>query len=278
MTHDDTPKQGDRFRTVFLEAAVPLLSFGGTVTGILLWGMGLRFGIQYAAIGCVLGSCILAYLAWIRQKKDIVSLTTPLYAVIFFAVPTDYLAGIVLQLLFAASLTILLVRLKFRFGGVRESGRAAGNDLEEPLNSYCGTVREHMAGVSTETAHHAAVAFARFARGEYREAARVAEAAMAEPEYATPWPLLVTAFSIVREQGLLLEDSPDQPDRFIDFSAPDAGLLAKSLPPEGNYADRFGVSLDNALLLLYAVAWNASTKDRPLLLAGQGFALKLFAP
>ena len=261
-----------------LELAVPVFSFGGALLALFFSGMGSSVDVRYFAAGCVIGSFILAYLAWIRPQKDIVALTTPIYSFLFFVLPSDFAVNIILELLYAASLTILLVRLKFRFGAAPESGRGAGKALEEPLKTYCETVREQMADVSPEAAHYAAVGFARFAEGDYREAARVAEAAMAELEYTNPWPLLVTAFSIIREQGLLLEDSLDQPDQFIDFSAPDAGLLAKSLLPEGKYTTRFEVSLDNALLLLYAVAWNASAKDQPLLLTGQGFALKLFAP
>ena len=131
MTRTDTDRRSGFAGTKFLELLVPVLSFGGTFAGIFIWSLGFHFGIQYAAIGCVLGSCILVYLAWIRQKKDIVSLTTPIYAFIFFVVPTDYLPGIVLQLLFAASLTILLVRLKYRFGSSDEPSRT-GRSLPDP--------------------------------------------------------------------------------------------------------------------------------------------------
>jgi hypothetical protein len=266
------------FTILLLELAVPALSFGGALLALFFSGMGSTVDVRYFAAGCVIGSFVLAYLAWIRPHKDIVALTTPIYSFLFFVLPSDFAVNIILELLYAASLTILLVRMKFRFGAAPESGRTTGKALEEPLKTYCETVREQMAGVSPEVAHYAALGFARFAQGDYREAAHMAEAAMAELEYTNPWPLLVTAFAIVREQGLLLEDSSDQPDQFIDFSAPDAGLLAKSLPPEDKFTIRFEVSLDNALLLLFAVAWNASAKDQPLLLTGQGFALKLFAP
>ena len=83
---------------------------------IISFSQGLLLDFRYPALGCVLASFVLAYLAWIRPKKDIVALSTPIYSLIFFVVPTEYMSGIILQLLYAVSLTILLVRLKYRFG------------------------------------------------------------------------------------------------------------------------------------------------------------------
>ena len=100
----------------WMEIAIPLFSFGGAVMAILFQIQGISLDFRIPAFGCVLASCFLAYLAWIRPKKDIVALTTPIYSFIFFIVPTDYSTGVVLQLLYAVSLTILLVRLKVRFG------------------------------------------------------------------------------------------------------------------------------------------------------------------
>ena len=64
--------------------------------------------LRVTAAGCVCASFTLAYLAWILPKKDIVALTTPIYAIIFFAVPLDDpVATIILELLYAISLSIL---------------------------------------------------------------------------------------------------------------------------------------------------------------------------
>ena len=263
---------------LLLELAVPVLSFGGVILALLFSGPESAFDIRYFAIGCVLGSFALAYLAWIRPRKDIVALTTPIYSVLFFVVPSDFAVNFILELLYAVSLTILLIRLKLRFGPATESGMFRERSLEEPLKTYCETIHGQATGLDPEVAHYAAVAFARFARGDYREAAQVAGAALADLANAQSWPLLITAFNIVREQALSLEESADRPEQFIEFSASDTGLLAKSLPRSDRLNDRFEVSLDNALLLLFAAAWTASEKDRAALLVGQGFALKLFAP
>ncbi|MCK9632611.1 MAG: hypothetical protein M0R30_13345 [Methanoregula sp.] len=261
-----------------LELAVPVFSLGGALAAIIFSGSGGDpVDLRYFATGCIIGSFILAYLAWIRPHKDIVALTTPIYSVFFFVMPSDFSVGIILILLYAVSLTLLLVRLKLRFG-VAHTPENGGQSLKEPLKSYCETVRQQAAGIPLEAAHAAAVTFARFAQGEYREAAQAAGAATVSLTETNPCPPLVTAFAIVREQALLLDESTDQPEQFIEFSASDAAVLAKPLSPADQLNDRFEVSLDNALLLLFATAWNASAKDQPVLLLGQSFALKIFNP
>ena len=269
-----TPKAGHTI--LLLELAVPVCSFGGALLALFFSGMGSSVDIRYFAGGSVAASFALAYLAWIRPHKDIVALTTPIYAILFFVVPSDFSVNIILELLYAVSLTILLVRMKLRFGAAPATGVAGGKSLQEPLKTYCESVREQAVGLSPGTAHYAAVGFARFAEGDYREAAQVAaDAAMTD---GGTWPLLATAFAIVREQALLMDGPAGHPEQFIEFPATDAGFLAKPLPPDNNRHACFEVSLDNALLLLYAAAWNGSVRDQPYLLAGQGFALKLIAP
>jgi hypothetical protein len=261
-------------RIFLLELAVPFFSFGGALLALLFSGPGSAIDVRIFAAGCVFGSFALAYLAWIRPHKDIVALTTPIYSILFFMVPSDFSVNFILELLYSVSLTILLVRMKMRFGAAPETGGTGGKSLEDPLKTYCENLREQATGLSPEMAHSAAAGFARFAQGEYREAAEVADAAMIG---AGSWSPLATAFAIVREQALMMEESADRSENFLEFSATDAGLLAKPRPPEEKVHARLEVSLDNALLLLYAAAWNGSPADRSLLLTGQGFALKLFA-
>jgi hypothetical protein len=275
-TTQETPARAG-YWIPLLELAVPVLSFGGAFLALFFSGLGSTVDIRYFAAGCVMASCILAYLAWIRPRKDIVALTTPLYSFLFFIMPSEITIDLVLEFLYAVSLTILLIRLKFWFGAAPADGMAEGNCLEEPIRGYCGKVREHAAGLSPAAAHRAAAGVIWFAQGEYRKVAEAADAALADPD-CSGRPVLATAFAIIREQALQLEDSKDQPEQFIEFTADDAGVLAKPLPPEDNINNRFEVSLENALLLLYAIAWNASEEDHPVLLSAQGFALKLIAP
>jgi hypothetical protein len=257
-----------------LELAVPLFSFGGAFLAIFFSEMGIPVDFHYTAIGCVIASCILAYLAWIRPKKDIVALTTPIYAFIFFLVPTDEETGIVLQLLYAVSLTILLVRLKYRFG---KPGTAAslGKELGGTLKTYIDRTSGAWKNTSPDTAHRATLVFVQFAQGDYGKVANISATVTLTGEESGHEQALSRAFAIVREHAELLDKSLPRPYAYQVFRPEDADLLAHPLPPSGDSDHEFYLSLDNALLLLYSVAWSASGQDQPHLLPRQPFAQKL---
>jgi hypothetical protein len=217
---------------------------------------------------------VLAYLAWIRPRKDIVALTTPIYSFIFIAVPGDPFSTIVLELLYAASLTILLVRLKYRFG---DPGIAISElkELADPLKTYVGQTQGVCGGISPKTAHQATLAFVMFAQAEYGAAANASGTAAEEMEESGNNSCLTQAFKIVREHAELLDRSLPRPQTFLTFSPEDADLLAK--PASHGDEQEFYAALDNALLLVFSAAWNNSRPDRPHLLSGQSFALKLMS-
>ena len=263
---------------ILMELGVPLLSFGGAALAVLFWTTGATIDFRFSILGCVLASWLLAYLAWIRPRKDIVALTTPIYSFIFLAVPTDSFSAVILELLYAVSLTILLVRLKYRFGRPGPAARDA-KELAEPLRTYVEQTRDLWTGTSPEAAHHATVAFVRFAEGEFGETARRSGTAAGQPEDIGTAPCLTRAFMIVSEHASLLDQSLPHPATYRTFLPEDSGVLAKHLVPEqeGDY-DGFDTTLDNALLLLFSAAWNASPEeDRPHLLACQSFAQKLLS-
>lgn len=256
----------------YAELLVPVLAFGGTFFGIALHNAGVQFEIQYAAIGGLLASCVLAYLAWTRIHKDIVALSTPIYGIIFFITPIEYSAGVILQLAYAAGLTVLAARLRYRFG----PGIAGGSDTKElppgPLRDYVESTRGSFDGLFSVTGHDAALAFFRFSEGEYQLAAEVAHAASCRdgtPEY------LIRAFSILRQHAEVLDRNEPRPVTYLTFLPADASLLARPLPGAGDPEREFGTMMDNALLLLYSAAWHASQEDRPSLLSVQRFAQKL---
>ena len=269
---------GDKLflETKFLELAVPILSFGGTLAGILLWNAGVRFDIQYAAFGSVLGSCILAYLAWIRPRRDIVALSTPIYAVVFFLAPIEYLPGIIIQLLYATGLTILLVRLKVRFGTPKAPARDA-QELGEPLLAYAGRVRKYFPAIPGEVSRDAGDVFIRFARGEYGHAADRATRAIDDLGDVPGAAVVTRAFSVLAEQSRHLEQTLALPDEYLEFAPEDSQFLACPQPAGGDPEQAYHTTLYNALLLLFAVAWNGPGADRDRYLAYREFALKLFA-
>lgn len=260
----------------YLEFAIPIFSFGATLVGVLAWKVGFEINFQFFSIGCVIGSCLLAYLAWIRPKKDIVALSTPIYAFIFFVVPTDYVSGLTLQLLYSVSLTLLLIRLKYRFG-VYHTAVSSGKELAAPLKAYVEQNRDAVAGISPEDAHQAAVVISQFACGEYHEVARITKNITGQPEDRVTYSYLTRAFAIVHEHAIVLEQSLPRPEPYQTFLPEDEGLLANSQLPEYSEDRKFDTTFDNALLLLFSVAWNNAPADRLHLLTCQQFVLKLLA-
>jgi hypothetical protein len=258
---------------------VPVLSFGGAALAILVWTNGIAIDLRFTAAGCVLASVVLAYLAWVRPKKDIVALTTPIYALIFFAVPLDdAVATIILELLYAVSLSILLVRLKYRFGkpaaAIPEGGALVG-----PLKEYVDRTHQACARMPTAAAHRAALVVLRFTAGNYGDVPPEAHEGIRELEGSGCAPAFTRAFEIVAEQAEITEKSRPRPSLYKEFAASDAALLARPLLPkkknEDGYDPGYDAALDNALLLLFAAGWTASEADRPHLRTAEAFAAKV---
>ena len=260
----------------WLELAVPVISFGGILIAFFFLSQGNIQDIRIASAGCIIASFILAYLAWIRPKKDIVALTTPLYAIILFVLPSELIPDLILPILYAISLTILLVRLKYRFG---KPGTAVsmGKELGGTLKAYVDQTREPLKNLSPDTAHSATLAFVQFAQGDYAKVAGISETISGTDDNPVREQCVARAFSIVKEHAALLDKALPRPEFYQSFNPEHADLLAKHLPPGMDEDHAFYLALDNALLLLYSAAWNGSEKDRPHLLARQPFAQKLIS-
>jgi len=269
-------KQAEELSHRWLEYAVPLLSFGGALLAFVIWVSNAALDFRFSILGCVLGSWALAYLAWIRPKKDIVALSTPLYSFIFIAIPTDVFSSVFLEVLYAASLTILLVRLKYRFGTTASTAYRL-KELAAPLKPYVVRTSGSCKGIGPESGHSAAVVFVRFAEGNYGEAARESGTAAGQLEGAGINSCLTRAFKIVREHAALLDKSLPRPQTCLTFFAEDADLLAKPVSVSIGNDQEFYATLENALLLLFSAAWNNSEKDRTHLLACEAFAQKLLS-
>jgi hypothetical protein len=89
------------------------LSVGAISIGASLLGWALQTDLLGIA-GCFLGSILLAAVAYLKPRKDIVALLTPMYAVIIFY-GLEMPPTIWTQILFAVSITILAIRLEQRF-------------------------------------------------------------------------------------------------------------------------------------------------------------------
>lgn len=112
-------------RDLLLSAGVPLASFGGIPAAIALANAGLIADPGSFAWGCVIGSLLLAYLAYLKPRRDLVSLLVPIFALVIFIVPGDLRPNLLTQLLFAATLTALVIRLNRSFSKKQGDARSA---------------------------------------------------------------------------------------------------------------------------------------------------------
>jgi hypothetical protein len=98
-----------------LSLAVPAVSFGSIILNVFLLEMGLITDIGPFGAGQFVASILLAILAWTMPRKDIVSLMAPIYALLIFVVPLDLKPNVLTQILFAASISVLVIRLNRSF-------------------------------------------------------------------------------------------------------------------------------------------------------------------
>lgn len=251
MAADEREKLPVTVNRRFLEPAVPLVAFGITGIGILLWVAGYTIDFQYFSIGCAISSFILAYLAWIQPRKDIVALSTPIYGIVFLSTPIEAAAGIVLQLLYAAGLTILLFRLKKRFGD--DGSCPCSLTPDEPLGRYRERLLSGITTISPDLARAAGRVFIRFAEGEYEQAGAFArDTGISQDEIPAP---VERAFAIVTEQtGLMTAGSPCPAESCTAFSPDQQEFLFHPVPEQTNHNQDSSLHLENALLLLYVIA------------------------
>ncbi len=258
MSTGESPQGSGWGNEQYLEAAVPLIAFGVTVAGILLWKAGVPIEFQYVSIGCLVSSCILAYLAWTRPRKDIVALSTPIYGIVFLSAPIEPEAGAVLQLLYAGGLSILLIRLKRRFGS--DASLVSVLSPKEPLGIYRDRLLAGISPVPPELAQAAGSVFIRFAGGEYDQAREFAQSASSIPDRAGH-PLLMQALAIVADQaGRMNAASPPLPESPV-FSGSDARLLFHPVDNSMDPEQKNSLGLDNALILLYVVSLESQENE-----------------
>jgi fructose-specific phosphotransferase system IIC component len=86
---------------------VAALSFGGIVISLAVGGI-----LTYSGVaGCVISSFILGIVAFLREKKDIVAIMAPLYAVLIFNPYSEFTTGIIMQIMYAVTISVIAVRL-----------------------------------------------------------------------------------------------------------------------------------------------------------------------
>jgi hypothetical protein len=259
----------------YLSVAVPLTSFGG---------LGLAIALQYLGIipdagefywGCVIGSICLGYLAWIKPRRDIVALLAPLYAFLIFIVPLEMRPNIVLQALFAISITILLVRLNKRFSSP-PSKKSEEDPMEKYLYDYMQRISPNYRDMDPDAAHEIASTILSFKFELYPKTLQSAENALARIPDTGAAKTLRKAVTIIRDRADNLQKSRIKVVSEQSFSPEDEQYLAIVLPPE-SVENQEDLKLDNALLLLYAVAYLESPDDGQSLDEHQNFVLQIIS-
>jgi hypothetical protein len=257
---------------ILLSIAVPVLCFGGAALGFLLWKGGFIVDPGSFYWGCIAGAVALAYLAWEKPRRDIVSLLAPLYAVIIFLVPLENKPTVLLQLLFGASLSVLVVRLNILFSAppVNKHGE---NPMEKYLYDYMHRITPLYRGIDSGTAHEIASAVLSFKFGLYPNTITSAENAVFHLTGEGPLATLKKALHIIRDRAANLDQSEIKGYSLETFDPSEDPYLAVNLPAE-KIENRENFALDNSILLCYAVAYLYSPDDGQMLDEHQNFILQ----
>jgi hypothetical protein len=262
-------------RDLILSIAVPAFSFGGTGVGILLEEFGYIENAGLFYWGCLIGSFILAYLAWVKPRKDIVSLLAPMYAVIIFMAAVEITPNIILQLLFAASLTVLVVRLNIRFSIplVKEQGE---DPMEKYLYDYIHRITPSFRSIDRDTGHEIASVVLSFKFGLYPKAIESADTAVSRITGEASAAALRKALTIIRDRAVKLEQSAVKGYSTLSFSSEEEQYLAIIIPAE-QIENHESFTLNNALVLTYAVAYLCSPDDGQMLDEHQNFVIQILS-
>jgi hypothetical protein len=258
---------------LLLSIAIPVISFGGTAVGVLLAGRGIIDDAGTFSGGCLAASVLLAYLAWIKPRRDIVSLLAPLYAVIIFLLAVEVKPTVILQLLFAASLTILMVRLNIRFSTSPDKEKEE-DSMEKFLYAYMNRVTPYYRSIDAETGHEIASAVLSFKFGIFPNSVSSAGKAIARIKGEGANSTLRKALNIIRDRAERLHASEIKVYSDQVFVGDDFQYLAVVLPKE-LIGSQETYTLDNALLLGYAVAYLSSPDDGQMLDEHQNFVIQI---
>lgn len=94
---------------------VPALAWGGILLFLAFPVQTPVLSLSLGDLGCVLASVAIAVIAYGRKKRDIVSLCVPLFALFIFILPLEAKPGLAMDLIYAATLTALVIRLEKYF-------------------------------------------------------------------------------------------------------------------------------------------------------------------
>ena len=155
------------------------------------------------------------------------------------------------------------------------SGVNGGSDLMERfLRDYIARLKPEFPGIRKKTAHEIASAFFSFKFGLYQNTVEECRLALLELPDDGRTGALKKALQIVQLNAEDLENAQVTADTRAAFSESELPFVAIRLPQD-KIEDPASLELDNALVLLYAVAKNTSPDDEQALEEHQKFVLKI---
>lgn len=262
MTITDKARWPGAGRQREIAIAIPLISFGGIAIGVILQVAGVITDAGEFWYGPAIGAFLLGYLAWLKPRLDIVSICAPIFAIMILIVPLETRPGLLIVILFAVSITILLVRLEKRFSTPVKISEE--DPMENYLYDYMERLRVMFNDIDRKTAHEIAQAFLSFRFGLYGNTVKQADDAILLMKDTEPVKVLKKALTIMRERANNLENADVSPVTNIFFVDEDKPYLAVHIPEEANQ-DPAKLHQDNAIILIYSVSYMRSEDDEEIL-------------
>lgn len=260
---------------VYLTIAVPAVAFGGILVALALEFVGLIPDAGKFGWGCVVASFLLAYLAYIKPRRDIVSLCAPFYGLLIFVVPLEVQPNLLMQVLYAISISFLLLRLHLRFS--TPAPRSGDVDpMLTFLDEYIERIRPMYSDLKPSTAHDIASVFLSYKFGLYTMVAGSADAAARALGTTEPEQVLRRALQIVQERAANLENAIVTTATKVMFEPSDEPYLAIILPKE-QVEEPDMLKIENAIILIYTVAYTTAmeTDDAQALDEQQNYVIQI---
>lgn len=146
--------------------------------------------------------------------------------------------------------------------------------MEKYLYDYIYRMTPFFGRIDEETAHEIASAVLSFKFGLYEKTVIDTSKALARLPSDDSGRVLERALLILQKRAIALEDAQVSDFAEIGFELSDTPYLAVNLKPE-LIEDQDSLNLDNALVLLYAVAYLQSPDDGQSLEEHQNFVIQI---
>jgi hypothetical protein len=148
--------------------------------------------------------------------------------------------------------------------------------MDRFLAEYINRMKPHFTSIPAATAHEIASAFLAYRFGLFPNVVQECNHAIAHIPDSEANRALIKALAIVRANALNLDNSQFLEEITIQFSENEGPYVPINLPIE-KIEDPGSYKLDNALVLLYAVAIITSPDDEEVMVEHQKFIIRLLS-